>query len=116
MKMIKVIVKKIGKDPYIEEIKDDIEAMQGIVGGYIEAVPVGDGMYMVCNEDGIREGLKPNFRTDSGIIYGDVFFTRSDAGGDFKSVNQNDYDVLLNYLEYMAVMVYRYQEQKEYEW
>ena len=109
MKMIKAIIKKVGQFPYIEEIKDDLEIMQGIVGGYIEVIPVGDSMHMVCNEDGIRKGLRPNFRTDTGIIYGDILFARSDAGGAFKNVSQNDYEILINYLKYIAVMVFEYE-------
>jgi hypothetical protein len=109
MKIINVIIKRVGKDPHIEEIKDDIDVMQGIVGGYIEVISVGDGMHMVCNEDGIRDGLKHNFRTDTGIIYGDVFFARSDEKGDFKSVSQKDHEALVYYLEYMAVSVFSYE-------
>lgn len=34
--------------------------LQAMVGGYIQAVPLPDGRYLVCNEDGKRLGLPVN--------------------------------------------------------
>ena len=37
-----------------------LEELQGFVGGYIEIIPIGDGMSMVLNEDGKALGLPTN--------------------------------------------------------
>ena len=78
---MKVIIIKPFTNPYVANIKGDLESMQKIVGGYIEAVyPFGDPeIALICNEEGKLEGLTPNrFLLDrnSGIcdfICGDFF-------------------------------------------
>jgi Domain of unknown function (DUF3846) len=37
-----------------------LEELQTLVGGYIQAVPIGGDKYLVCNEDGKRMSLPPN--------------------------------------------------------
>jgi uncharacterized protein YozE (UPF0346 family) len=104
--MLKVIIKEVGKAPYLKGIDEGLESMKSIVGGWIEVVPVGGGMCLVCNEEGKLEGLHPNFATDSDIIVGNVFFARSGDDGDFIDVTQQDFDVLLEYLEFRATFVF----------
>ena len=38
----------------------ELDVMQGIVGGLIEIVRLKDGYIMVCNEEGLLEGLEVN--------------------------------------------------------
>ena len=59
---MKIILVKPFTQPYTTEIKGDLESMQAIVGGYIEAVyPFDDQeIALVCNEEGKLEGLTPN--------------------------------------------------------
>ena len=49
---MKVIIVEPFTNPYTKEIKGDLESMQRIVGGYIEAVyPFDDpDVALVCNE------------------------------------------------------------------
>lgn len=50
---MKVLVVKPDCEPVIEDIRDSLEAMQDVVGGYIEVIyPWGDGVAVVCNEEG----------------------------------------------------------------
>lgn len=37
-----------------------LEFMQEVVGGYIEIVPIGSNLYIVCNEEGKLIELPPN--------------------------------------------------------
>ena len=50
--MIKVIVKEPGKDPEDKMVKNELHALQEIVGGLIEVVPIGNGVLLVANEEG----------------------------------------------------------------
>lgn len=80
---INVIVKspdeKVGHQVTID---NTLEAMQEIVGGYIETVPAYNGATIVCNEEGAIRGFDPNFVCPYGIIRGTVFVCGED-GEDF---------------------------------
>lgn len=67
-------------------IPNTLEAMQMIVGGYIETVNFPGGIILVCNEEGKFEGLPPNLYYRGGMIVGTVFFA-SNAGEDFQSLS-----------------------------
>ena len=60
------------KAPREAEIGDKLEAMQGVVGGLIQAVyPYNDPVALVVNEEGKLEGMPLNraLRDESGEIY-----------------------------------------------
>ena len=58
---MKVIIVKPFTNPYVKEIKGDLESMQAVVGGYIQAIyPFDDEVALVCNEEGKINGLMPN--------------------------------------------------------
>ena len=58
---IKVLVVEPMKPCRVEEIDHSLEAMQAIVGGYIEEVtPFNDPVAIVCNEEGKLQGLPFN--------------------------------------------------------
>ena len=58
---MKVIIVKPFTQPYTKEIKGDLESMQAVVGGYIQAIyPFDDDVALVCNEEGKINGLMPN--------------------------------------------------------
>ena len=61
-----------GKAPYEAQIGDDLQSMQALVGGYIQAVyPFEQPVALVCNEYGKRDGLPFNraLRDSDGDIY-----------------------------------------------
>ena len=95
---MKVIIVKPFTNPYTKEIKSDLESMQKIVGGYIEAVyPFDDpDVALVCNEEGKLEGLTPNrflLNRNNGIcdfICGDFFLCYAPADSEnFESMPDN---------------------------
>ncbi len=82
---MKVIV-KAPNNPAIEvEIENELEALQGIVGGYIECVPLSDDALIICNEEGKLHNLLINFKTPIDFIVGTAIIC-GDGGEDFTDV------------------------------
>ena len=58
---ISVVLVEPNKYPKVVEIEDTLEAMQKIVGGYIEQyMPFGDEVAIICNDEGKINGLPLN--------------------------------------------------------
>lgn len=77
---MKIIVFHPGKEAYVKDIPNKLEALQGIVNGYIEVVhPFSDPVALVLNEEGKFNGSRANrpFYDDKGyirnILYGTFF-------------------------------------------
>ena len=99
---MRIVIKKVGQNPEVKEIKGTLENLKEIVGGYIECIDFGfANILMVCNEEGKLLRLPPNFAYMGDIIVGDVFFC---SGGeeDFESLNDDQVEflmVVLNFFE-----------------
>ena len=88
---IKVLVIEPMKAPYISEIKNEYEAMQEVVGGYIEYVGLDEECHLYCNEEGKIDGLKGNRKMDFGdVICGTFFICQTDEYGDDKSISEDN--------------------------
>lgn len=59
MKKMKVVLVEPRKRARVVEIDHTLEAMQKIVGGYIETFQLDDEVYIVCNEEGKMGGYQP---------------------------------------------------------
>lgn len=57
---IKVVVKDPGKIAEIREVENTLEALQDIVGGWIEVLPMANGVYAIVNEEGALLELPRN--------------------------------------------------------
>ncbi len=98
---MKVLIVEPGKAPYAKEITDTLEAMQELVGGYIQAIyPFSDEMALVCNEEGKLAGLPLNraLRDEAGEIYdiisGTFFLCAAPADSDsFESLTEDQVKV-----------------------
>ena len=69
---MQVIVVEPKKKPTAQDIGSDLESMQKIVGGTIEAVyPFDEPVALICNEEGKLLNLPPNraLRDDEGNVY-----------------------------------------------
>ena len=67
-----VLMVETGKAPYETQIGDDLQSMQALVGGYIQAVyPFEQPVALVCCESGKLDGLPLNraLRDSDGDIY-----------------------------------------------
>lgn len=95
---MKVIVKEVGKKAEVREIANELEALQKIVGGYIEVVQVDADVLMVCDEEGKLKGKPYNFDLGRDIIVGDVLFVQS-YGEDFTDLNEANIEKLLKYFD-----------------
>jgi len=71
---IRVIVKEPGGEFTVRLIPATLEYHQKLVGGYIETVSIGNGILLVCNEEGIMLDLPKNLRVGHAIIRGTIFF------------------------------------------
>ena len=93
---MKVIVKRVNQKPELTEIENTLEAMQRVVGGYIEVVHVRTGCVMICNEEGRMMGLPYNFNLGNTNIVGDVFFTKPD-GAEFTDLDDRGIEMILHF-------------------
>ena len=69
---MQVVVVEPKKTPVVQDISSDLESMQTIVGGSIEAVyPFADSVALICNEEGKLLNLPLNraLRDDDGEVY-----------------------------------------------
>lgn len=82
-----------GKAPEEVTIPNTLDAMQQMVGGYIEVVHLEDAC-LVCNEDGKLIGLDGNRRVGNDIIAGTFFLVGDQGDGDFCSLTQEQLDRL----------------------
>ena len=100
-KKIKVIVARVGQDPVVEEIDDTLEAMQEIVGGYIECVRLSPTVDMWLNEEGRLTGLPfnrlvPDVHGNQWDILGNLFLTSHDDEGEITSLSADDLTVWMD--------------------
>ena len=94
---MKVIIVKPFTNPFVKEIKGDLESMQAVVGGYIQAIyPFDDEVALVCNEEAKINGLMPNrylLNRNNGIcdyICGDFFLCYAPCDSEnFESMPDN---------------------------
>ena len=111
--MITVITKYPNQPVTTKEIDGSLEAMQKIVGGYIELVgiEIGDNYYsLVCNEEGKLQNLEPNIILKSDfagfgardIVAGPVFVMKHDEEGEAISLGADDIMPIVNYLNERA--------------
>ncbi|KXL53861.1 hypothetical protein CLNEO_10870 [Anaerotignum neopropionicum] len=78
---IRVLVVEPHKNPYVSTVKNDYRAMQELVGGCIEFVPLSElNCHLYCNDEGKLNGLTGNRRMDNGDIICGTFFICTDDG------------------------------------
>lgn len=88
---MKVVIKKVGQNPTVEEIENTLEEYKKIVNGWIETFPFyvtkPNGIFCICNEEGkLRDDFDLNFVYKGDYIMGDVLFV-STNDEDFASLS-----------------------------
>ena len=87
---IKVVVQNPGEISRIVTIPNTEEAMQELVGGYIEVHHISGSLLLVMDEEGRLKGLPENVRcVQYGTIVGPVFIT-ADKDEDFRSLTSEE--------------------------
>lgn len=77
--LIKVIVKLPGELPEVRTIPNTLEALQEIVGGYIETVTVATDLVAIVNEEGRLMELPYNVHLCGEPIVGPLIFAGVDG-------------------------------------
>jgi len=96
-KMMKVVVKKVNKTQEVVTIPNELKALQSLVGGMIEIVEIGDGVLMVCNEEGKLKNLYPNLIISDDVIVGNIFFC-ANKDCNFCSLNEKQIEVVTKFI------------------
>lgn len=82
--MIRVVIVPPDSDAYVQEIENELQVMQDVVGGYIEMTRLTQGINIVCNEDGVAQQLPRNRHLP--WLVGTVFLISSEVAGDGEMV------------------------------
>lgn len=93
---MRAVVKEPGKPPAVQDINNDLAALQGLVGGYIEAVPL-DRFILIVNEEGKLMDLPPNFPWHADVIVGTAVVV-AQKGDDFRSLTEEEADRVVSLL------------------
>lgn len=87
---IKVVAQNPGEISRIVTVPNTLEALQELVGGYIEPHHICGSLVLVMDEDGRLKGLPENVRcVQYGTIVGPVFIT-ADKDEDFRSLTPEE--------------------------
>ena len=100
---IKVVVKKPDCEPEVLEIENDWKEFKRLIGGgTLEAVTIGAGIMMYCDDEGKLEHKQLPFNFTLGerdFAVGDVVFFANDGGEEEQSLSDMQVDFLLNALK-----------------
>lgn len=87
---------------HFHDCENTLEALQGLVGGYIETgTPAelrDEGVYLICNEEGVLRGLPYNENTYPFFYAGTLVMVGAD-GENFTSLNQHQQDFVTYWIE-----------------
>ena len=97
--MIKAIILRPGRTPEITEIEDELLTYQRIVDGYIEAVPIGNEITAIVNEDGKLLGMSPNFSIGYTTLVGPAVIVRDRGDVCYESLTDKQIDEALQIYE-----------------
>ena len=85
---MKVKFYQVGKEPCYKEIENTLEAMQNLVGGWIEMHDIGNDNCVVCNEEGRLMGMPFNRVIGDYDICGDFFVVGYDDEGECTDIHE----------------------------
>lgn len=121
---MRVLVLKNGKLQE-KEIKNSLEELQSIVGGYIEFPFLGNRFKdntidVIINEEGkFIEGLNPEIAMVDGetksvldIVYGNCIFASHDEEGDTIGLNDEQIKIIMEELQMNVLLSYKDSEKK----
>lgn len=73
MKKLRIVVAEPGRPAEIREIDNTFQAMQAVVGGHLECLPIWSGHDLWINEEGKLLGLEPNRLLSTGRCDGSAW-------------------------------------------
>jgi hypothetical protein len=104
---MRIVYKDVGQPPEMRDIPNTLEALQGLVGGYIEVACVSPVCFegvlrYVVNEEGKLLRMKPNVYTATDTLVGPVIVTAVD-GEDFRDLSEDEISFAKEILQGMEV-------------
>lgn len=107
-----------------KEIKNNLESLQEIVGGYIEIPFLGkvfneNKIDVIINEEGkLIDGMRPEIALVNNnqvvdIVYGNCIFASHDSDGNTISLNDKQKEIVMEVLK-NEVMLYNRKEEKDF--
>ena len=89
----RVLLIEPGKRPCEHRLESSLESWQKTVDGDVQCVPLGDGVDLMCDENGKFNGKEPNREIFDGwdVVFGTFFLTR--VGDDGNTIDLTDDDV-----------------------
>lgn len=86
------------------EIENTLKSKQEFVNGYIEYLDVGNGIDLICNEEGLLRGMMPRVavRHPATVIVGDCFVCRHDDEGNFTDILESDLEYIKENLRWIS--------------
>lgn len=101
-KMIRAFVKHPNQDPYLTPLSAELEAMQKLVGGYLQEVAISTDIVILCDEEGKLKGKPYNCTFGTHTLVGTLVFV---------GVKDNDWaDCPLSYGEFRTAFPALYKE------
>ncbi len=99
-----VMVKRVGQVVTKKEIDktNSLAELQGLVEGYIEAVPFEKGITILVNEEGRLMHLPPNIVSYRGVLVGTVVFCAT-KNSDFAGLSTEQIQFVEQYCGSMQV-------------
>ena len=94
------IIKRPMQPAFRREIDNTLEALQELVGGYIETVNLPGSIVMIVNEEGKILRLPINFHLNCDLIHGTAVFV-SVNGEDFCSLSQAQENAVWRAMSYV---------------
>lgn len=85
--------------PERRTIPNRLSEFQRLVGGWIELFGLRDGVYIVCNEEGRKEALRPNRVIPGGDIMMGNFFVTAVANSFHRSLTEEEITEVLALLD-----------------
>lgn len=87
---MKAIIRKPHEKPEVIDIDNTLEALQKVVGGYIEAVGLGCSWVLLCDEEGKFKGYERNIKLDGDVVVGNVLFVQDGGDGEFTDLSEEN--------------------------
>ncbi len=99
---IKAVVKHPNQAPFMTPISAELEAMQELVGGYLQEIALSTDIVILCDEEGRLKGKPYNCTFGTHTFVGTIVFV---------GVKDNDWaDLPITYSEFRAVFPALYKE------
>lgn len=90
---MRVVFKEPGKGFEIRDISNELEALQNLVGGWIEHVGIKEGLGLIVNEEGKLNFMEPNFYMINEVVLGPAVFV-GEEGEEFTDISDESIELL----------------------